>query len=257
MLRKLWAFYKRDLQLASTYRFSFFYDLFRTAGLFISFFFIGKLVGGDYFRFVLVGIVSSGFMGTALSGLNQTLSFERGHGTLETILLTPTSLTAVAFGKILGELTLVTLKAGSYIFLGSLLFHVDLSQANWVAFTLVTLLTVATFLGLGMISAGFVLVWREVSPLELFFGGISRFLGGVYFPVTVFPNWLKGVASWMPFTYALEAVRKSLIQGFPLAALGQELKALLGFSLFFIPVGYFFFRRAWSEARRQGSLGFF
>ena len=255
MLRKVWAFYKRDLQMALTYRFSFFYGLLQTTALFLSFFFIGKLVGGDYFRFVLVGIVFSGFMGTSLGGLSQTLSFERGHGTLETILLTPTSFTAVALGKIFWELTAVSLRAGIYVLVGIYLFKVDISQANWVAFIPVTVLTVTTFLGLGMISAGFLLIWRETGPLEFLIGGLSRFLAGVYFPVTVFPGWLKGVASWMPFTYALEAVRKSLIQGASLTALRQELAVLLGFSLFFIPVGYFFFRRAWSEARRQGSLG--
>ena len=62
IVRKLWAFSKRDWQLALTYRLTFLMEVVRTIGLLLSFFFIGKLFtgtasnallepyGGDYFR---------------------------------------------------------------------------------------------------------------------------------------------------------------------------------------------------------------
>jgi ABC-2 type transport system permease protein len=268
LLRKIWAFYKRDFQIRLTYRFGFLSEIIRTAALFVSFFFIGKLVtgagphpalaayGGDYFRFVLLGVILSTFMHAALSGATQTIGFERGQGTLEAVLLTPTPLAVLLIGKTLWELTQVTLKAAAYLLLGILLLGVRLPEANWTAASAVVLLTVAIFLGLGLISAGFFLVTREGSPIEVILGWSSQFLAGVYFPVAILPGWLKEVSAWMPFTYSLEAARKTLLGGIPAEGIARELAVLLAFSLVILPAGLGFFRWAFRKARLQGTLGF-
>lgn len=267
LLRKIWAFYKRDFQIKLTYRFGFFSEIVRTASLFVSFFFIGRLVtgagphpalaayGGDYFRFVLLGIVSSGFMGTSLGAVNRIIGFERGQGTLETILLTPTSLTALAIGKTLWELTSVTLKAALYLFIGTFLFRIDFSGANWLALLPTLVFTTIIFFGFGLFSAGYSLVTRESSPIDSLLSWGSQFLAGVYFPVALLPGPLRQISDWLPFTYALEAVRKSLIQGVGLGEISQDLIVLSGFSLAILPLGLVFFRWAFQKARLQGTLG--
>ena len=257
MFRKLWAFYKRDWQLAMTFRLNAFQAPLRTLALLLPFFFIGKIVkDGNYFRFVLLGIAFSQFMGTALGGFKRMIAFERGHGTLEAILSTPTSFTAMALSRTLWDLTAVSAQTAVYLLIGSLFFHVDLSQANWIAFLPVIALTAGTFLGLGMVFAGFSLVWRGGSPLEFLFGGGSRFLSGVYFPVGILPAWLRVFSQCLPLTYALEAIRKSLVHGASLFTLGREVGVLLVFSILLIPAGWFFFRWSLAEARRLGTLGF-
>jgi ABC-2 type transport system permease protein len=205
MAAKIWAFYKRDVLLAASYRFSFLMDLARTFFFLLSFFFIGRLVdqgapggvlapyGGDYFRFVLLGVVMSGFMGTALGAISETISFEQSNGTLEAIFLTPTSLTALAAGKILWRLTAIGLKAAMLLLVGVFIFHVNFSQAAWGPVIVVTLLTVTAFTGIGFLSAGCLLAWRESGPLERLADGVSRFLGGVYFPF-----FRTGCRSWPP-----------------------------------------------------------
>lgn len=268
VLRKIWAFYKRDFQMKLTYRFGFFSEIVRTAALFVSFFFIGKLVtgagphpalaayGGDYFRFVLLGIVLSGIMGTSLGSIHRILGFEKGQGTLEAILLTPTPFMLLAIGKTLSELSLVTLKAAIYLLIGAFLFRIDFSGANWMAVLPVLVLTAGVFLGFGMISAGFFLVTQEASPIESLVGWTSQFLAGVYFPVAILPEWLRQIAGWLPFTYALDAARKSLIQGVSLGAISRDLLVLSGFSVLILPLGFAFFRWAFQKARLQGTLGF-
>ncbi len=268
MLRKLWAFYKRDFQIHLTYRFGFFFGLAHAFVSLLLFFFIGKLFGtigthpylapygGDYFRFVLLGIAFSNVMSTSLGSLNQTISFERGHGTLEAILLTPTSFLTVALGRALWDISLVIAKVAMYLAVGAWFFGADFSRANWIATLPIVLLTVTTFLGLGMISAGFVLLTREASPIDLVLAWASRFLAGVYFPVAVFPEWLSRLSMWMPLTHTVDAVRKSLILGAPLDAIGRELMMLLGFSTLFFPAGLLFLHWAFDRARSRGSLAF-
>ena len=268
MFRKLWAFYKRDWQLARARHFAVLTAPLQIFASLLPFFFIGKIVkgsslhssldgyGGDYFRFVLLGIAFSGFMNTALGGFKRMIAFERGHGTLEAILSTPTSLRAMAVGRTLWDLTGVTVRILVYLLVGSLFFHVNLSRANWAASLPVIALTVGTFLGLGMILAGFSLIWRESAPFEFLLGGSSRFLAGVYFPVAVLPPWLQTFSHFLPFTYSLESVRKSLLEGAPLSVLGRETITLCLFSSLLLPAGWFFFRWSLNQARRQGILGF-
>ena len=267
-LHKLWAFYKRDWQLTLTYPLTFLMNLAHSVALLVSFFFIGKLFkgvgthpaliayGGDYFQFVLLGIAFSGFMTTVLSSARITTSFERETGTLETILLTPTSFTGIAIGRALGDLMLVTGKVAIYLLFGAFFFRIDLSHANWVALLPTITFTVTSCLGLWMLSAGLFLLTREVSPLERVLVWGSRLLGGVYFPIAMLPQWLKQVSACLPLTYTLEAVRRSLIQEASIQAIAQELGALLVFSVFLLPAGIFFFHWALNQARRQGSLGF-
>ena len=245
-----------------TYRFGFFNVLFKTFAGLLPFFFIGKMVqlgtyGGDYFRFVLLGIAFSGLMSSTLTGFKQMISFEQGHGTLEALLATPTSLRAMALGRTLWNLTTVIAQMAVYLFIGSFVFHADFSQANWLASIPVMTFTTGTFLGLGMIQAGFFLIGRgESSPLEFFLGNGSRFLAGVYFPLSVFPHWLQSPSQFLPFTFALEAVRKSLLLGMSLSLLRKEIFILFVCSASLIPTGWIFFRWALAYARRQGTLGF-
>ena len=268
MLRKLWAFYKRDWQIAATNRFRIFHMFGSVIASLAGLYFVGKLLraggenpylkayGGDYFRFVLLGIITSGLMGTALRSFTQMIHSERGHGTLEMILLTPTSLTAMALGKTLWDLTRVVIRVAVLLLLGSLLFHADFSKANWLALILAGTLTAGIFLGIGMITAGLSLLWRESAPFETLFHGISQFLAGVYFPVEIIPSWLQTASHLLPLTHSLRLIRRTLIEGISLSAVGKELAILSGFFLVCLPLGFLFFRWALTEARRQGSLGF-
>jgi ABC-2 type transport system permease protein len=266
-MNKIWAFYKRDLQLAMTYRFGFLIDVGQIFIQLISFFFIAKLFnggksgalldsyGGDYFSFVLIGIAFSGFMSTALGVFPATISFEQGSGTLEAILMTPTPIGILAGGKALSELTLVTIKAAICLVFGILFFHADFSKAHWGPALVSVVLTVFIFLSVGMMSAAFILAWRESGPIEFIVAGASRFLAGVYFPIAVFPGWLRTVAKWVPLTYTLEVVRKSLMVGSSFSVLSRDLFILGLFALFLLPLGLFLFQWGFREARKQGNLG--
>lgn len=271
LLSKSWAFFKRDFQLALTFRYSFLMDFARGMALFVSFFFIGRLFetggvsahpllagyGGDYFRFVFLGIVLSGLMAGSTNSIGNLIASERGHGTLEAVLLTPTPFAVLVLSKMVWDLGVLLGKLFVYLAVGALIFRIDLSRANWPAAGGVLLLTAGAFFGLGMISAGFNLLLRENAPLEGLFAGASRFLAGVYFPVAVLPTWLQKCSAWVPLTHSLEAARKALVLGAPWGALKTELAVLAGLALALVPAGLFFFRRAFQQARRQGNLGFY
>jgi ABC-2 type transport system permease protein len=158
--------------------------------------------------------------------------------------------------KTFWDLVWVGLKVIFYLLLGIFIFQVDFSRANWTATLAIAIFTAGTFLGLGMISASYTLVFREASPVELVLGGASRFLAGVYFPIALFPEWLRNLSVLLPLTQSLEAIRKSLILGAPVEAVAKELSTLSVFSLVLLPLGLIGFRWALKEARLRGNLGF-
>ncbi len=266
IIAKLYAFLLRDWRLARSYRMNFFFDIVQTLTLFLSFFFIGKLIlpqaavrgaviGGNYFRYVFLGIAFSAYMTAALGSVSDAIGFERGYGTLEAILVTPTSFPTIAVAKALWEMALVTVKVGFYLLLGVFVFKTDLSHARWIPTVLTLGLTIGTFLGIGLFSAGLQLLTREGNPLDSFLGWTSRFLGGAYFPTSVLPLWLTKVSAWLPLTYTLAAVRKSLIAGEGVNAIRPELAVLAAFAIVFLPLGALFFGWSFKQARHQGQLG--
>ncbi|MEK6704161.1 MAG: ABC transporter permease [Bdellovibrionota bacterium] len=266
--RKIWAFYVRDFEIAMTFRFKLLQDLLRISGLLFSFFFIGKVVGaahdsqllsaygGDYFRFVLLGIAVSGFMSASLSTITRIISTERAQGTLEAILLTPTTLSSLLVGKTMWEISITAVKICCYLLFGMLILGMEIPQANpWSALP-TAFLIVTTFLGLGMMSAAFNLITREASPVEMLLNWGSQFFGGVYFPVAVLPVLLQKMSAFLPLTCALEAMRKSLIHGAGCGDLKRELMVLSICTAVFLPLGLMTFKQALRKAKQQGTLGF-
>jgi ABC-2 type transport system permease protein len=41
------------------------------------------------------------------------------------------------------------------------------------------------------------------------------FLGGIFFPLEAMPDWLRGVATFMPLTYLGDALRQTMVGGTP------------------------------------------
>lgn len=262
-LRQAAAFLRRDLLLQSSYRSAFVLNL---VGVFFSvaiFHYLGRLVGPavmgklggrDYFSFVLIGIAFYNYLGTALNSFSGSLRQAQLTGTLEPVLVTPVGIPTFLLGSAIYHFLYTSLTAVSYLVIAAIFFGLDLSQANAGGALLTLLLTILAFSGLGILSAAFTLVWKRGDPLAFLLGSASALLGGVYFPTQVLPGWLQAIASWIPLTYALSAMRRSLADGAPLGVVAPDLWKLALFAAVLIPLSVAAFAAALSKARRDGSL---
>lgn len=129
-----------------------------------------------------------------------------------------------------------------------------MGRADILSCGLVLALTVASFAGLGAISAEFTLLFKRGDPVSGLVGGLSRFLGGVYFPVAIFPGWLQKVSYLLPLTHSLEAMRLALLKGASVSALRTHLAVLALFAVVLTVSGLAFFRMALRKAMKDGSL---
>jgi ABC-2 type transport system permease protein len=259
------AFLRRDFALALSYRLSF---LLQIGGIFFSvaiFFFLSELFGttvapqleeygGNYFSFVLIGLAFTGFLGLSLTSFASSIREGQVMGTLEIMLLSPTHLSAILLSSSLWGYLLTTLRVVLYLIVGAFVFGADLGNANIGGALLIMLLSIASFTGIGVLSAAVVLIVKKGDPVALIINGVSSLLAGVFYPVAVLPDWLEPVSSVLPLTYALDAMRLAMLQGQSIYELRSDILVLLVFTVVLTPISFLVFRRALKRAKQEGSL---
>ena len=261
------AFLRRDLLLQTSYRFAF---VLQFAGVFFNmlvFYFLSTMVGagaapylepygGDYFSFVLIGLAFSGYFGVGLNSFSGNLREAQTTGTLEAMLMTPTSLRTIILSSSLYDYGFVTLQVFVYLFLGVLLFDVQLT-GNIPAALLILVLTIISMTAIGIVAASFIMVLKRGDPVTWLFNSIGLLLGGVYYPVRVMPDWLQTLSRLIPVTYALDAMRRALLTGATFQELLPDIIALVVFCVVLAPLSLFIFRQAVYRAKVDGSLAHF
>jgi len=261
---RLAAFLRRDLRESLSYKFafvtSFFGILFSTA----TFYFVAKLVppgtaslepfGGDYFSFAVVGVAFASLLGMFQAGLPAVIRSAQVSGTLEAVLLTPASMPTVLIGSSLYALVFQSFRTALHLALAVLVFGMKLGPVDWAGALAVFALTALCFLGVGILSASFILVYKLGNPFGWILGGISGLLGGMVFPVSLLPPWLRWASSLLPVTYALDGMRRSLLAAAGFAAVLPDIAALAAFNVVLLPLSLLAFRAALRKAKRDGTL---
>jgi ABC-2 type transport system permease protein len=267
--RKVTAFLVRDFLWDLSYPFSFFWRGSNILFNLITFYFLGYLVsgstagylsgygGGGYFPFVLVGLALSAFQGVALGSISSAIQYGMYTGTLESMLVTPTSLSTIVFSSVLYQFVSSLLNILLYLFFGAVLFGFSLAKANLLSAAVMMALSLLAHLPLGIFSASFLLVFKRGDPVTSLVGSLSSLLGGVYFPLAVLPGWLQSVSFFLPFTHALEGLRQAVLNGRNLLELSTQVAVLSIFAVTLLPLSLAVFSYAIHQAKRLGTLSQF
>lgn len=86
---------------------------------------------------------------------------------------------------------------------------------------------------------------------------IALFFSGVYFPITVLPEFLQPVAIFVPFYYSIEGLRKSLRPTIITAENHGVCLEIIPFSYWGYFAGNFYFSMGIEKAKIDGSLAFY
>lgn len=265
ILPKVFAFLKRDFLIAISYKLQF---VMQVASIFIStvtFFFLSKLIGpgignqlgpygGDYFSFVIIGVAFTDYLTVSLNTFSSQIRNAQVEGTIEALLVTPTSVPTILFSSTLYTFFFTSLRIVFYILFSTMFFGLQIQLTSFLSFIITLALTVAAFSGIGLISAAFIIVFKQGSPVSWAVSLGSGLLGGVFYPVSVLPGWLIPVSSLLPITHALEAMRQVLLNGAPLHAVYDSILILTLFAAILLPTGLLAFGYGLRLARKEGSL---
>jgi len=261
---KLLAFLRRDFIEASSYKLNFVYTLGGIVFSSATFYFVGRLVpggsaslapyGGDYFSFAVVGVAFSGLLGIFQEGPAGMIRSAQVAGTLEALLVTQTSVPTILVGSSLYSFLFAALRTIIHLAVALVLFGLKLGTVNVPAALAILVMTAVCYLSIGILSACFVLVFKMGNPVGWIFSSVSGFLGGMIFPVSVLPSWIRWVSPLLPFTHSLEGLRRSLLTSASFGDVLPSIAALGAFSAVLLPAGLILFRFALRKAKRDGTL---
>jgi ABC-type polysaccharide/polyol phosphate export permease len=122
---------------------------------------------------------------------------------------------------------------------------------------LVLIFMIMSHLGLGIAVAGIVLVYKQADPVTFMISLFMEFFAGALFPLQLLDNYpvLAVASQLMPYTYALDALRKSLIQGATIANADIlfDLGVLIIYAVILLPLGLWSFRVGYDKIRMEGT----
>lgn len=204
---------------------------------------------------LLVGAVIWAYLGIIFEVLTETVAWERWEGTIEYTFMAPLSRPVHLAGMGLFAIVYGLVRAVLLFAVVAAFFDLSLADADFIAALVVLAVASISFVGIGMMTAVLPLISPEKgTQLGFVAQGILLVVSGVYYPVTVLPEWMQWLAVVSPATYALEGTRDALLDGEGLAALGDELWPLLVIGAVAIPLGLAVFRLGERHAKRHGKL---
>ncbi|MCR8487851.1 MAG: ABC transporter permease [Crenarchaeota archaeon] len=213
--------------------------------------------GQSYFTFALIGIAISHYVTASLRSLSITLRFEQFHGTLESVLSTPTSFIIIFLGDVLYYFLYSTAFLVLIIGIGlALNAALVINLETILTLSILVILLVLANLPIGIISAAMVLRFKQGDPIGWLITWINNLLSGVFFPVLLLPTQLRFVSLLLPLTFSLDAIRYSLIWGANL--LHSRIIRDILYMVIYIVVGYpisiKIFSIAYDSVRKRGEL---
>jgi len=113
---------------------------------------------------------------------------------------------------------------------------------NWLAIVGFVALGALTFTSIGYVIASFARTEEAANGMTSVVQFPLMFLSGIFFPLEIMPDWLRGVASFMPLTYLGDALRQSMVGGAPFQPLPIDALVLVGWLAVTLGISARYFR---------------
>lgn len=198
--------------------------------------------GNEYIDFIAPGVLSWGLGNAALFGIAFMLVHWRRDDLLRLIRLTPARASGVVLARL--AVALVIGVAQCLLFIAvAMLPPFNMTVAGpWPLALPIVLLTIATFLALGLIIGSAVKTPEAVGAVANCVVIPMAFLSGAFIPVELMPGWLQSVSYAMPLRYVDDALVYSLAGAGEAKSYWIACLALLGFAAVFTAVGLRLFK---------------
>jgi ABC-2 type transport system permease protein len=198
-----------------------------------------KVTSLDYYALSMTAMF---LMFGAMFGAFSTVR-ERREQTMSRMLSTPAPRSAVVGGKMLGVFLLGAAQFGALYAFTALVLHVQWGL-HPVATVLVALAEIAAVTGLATLISGLAKSERGVGGIGPMVVQIQALVGGAFFPITIFPEWLQWVRYLSVVGWAIEGWRRVQVEGMGVLGVIGPVSALLCFA------GAFYAFGVWRTAAR-------
>ncbi|WP_144561249.1 ABC transporter permease [Bacillus mycoides] len=196
----------------------------------------------DYLSYVILGAVFYSFAVSLLMIVSRTLITELREGTLDVLLLTPSS----RQGYFLGTAAQGVLRLGLEflaIFIFGLFFGLHFREVDMTSILLLFVIFFFSIFAQALVLGAFMLYFRDTYLTQNTLFIFMSLVSGVFFPVGYLPAFLQPMSVLMPLSHGLSAFRLCVIEGGNVASIQMELMWLLGLGAAYFIVGVWTMKR--------------
>lgn len=255
-LRASYAFVERNVFLVKRYwGWEIAWLVYSAAGA-LSITLIGKEQGDARLVLTLmIGAIFWNYLSILFTVIAEQIAWERWEGTLEYTMMAPVRRVSQLVGSVGFAVVYGLIHTAAIMTILVLFFGLDLSHADFASAAVLMLVGSLSFVGIGMMAAILPLIWVERGAQMTFvLQSVLLLVSGVYYSISILPEWMQVISRFSPATYVLDGVRKGLIEGTPITEMWPDIWPLVVMAIVLIPAGIWIFGRAERYAKRTGKL---
>jgi ABC-2 type transport system permease protein len=214
-----------------------------------------KIVGGDWFSFVLFGWAFLQYLQVSLFTFASNLREEQVAGTLEMLLATPEREETIVLSLAAWDYLWQTFQIAVLLSIATMFgLHWSFVPAGLLPAALLVLLTLAVYVGIGLVAAAWTIHFKKGAAVSVVASAAATIFGGVVFPPETLGPRLSMVSKLVPATWVNHGLRTTLLAGGSWREVGGDFAALTIFAILSLPAGLILFRFALEGARKRGDL---
>ena len=182
---------------------------------------------------------------------------EQQLGTLEQNLLTPTNIFVILVGVSLFGLSQAAIQFAATLIVGGIIFNVlyQILAPTMLLSIFIIVVGLIPMYGLSFVIGSIVIKYKEansiISMLQTFFA----FIIGIFYPVTLFPFYLRVIAYLLPLTIPLQDARAVLLNTQVVIDIWIDLSIIVIFSIIWPILGYFMFLKVEEMLKKGEGVG--
>ena len=205
--------------------------------------------------YLIIGTLVWRYLSNIFLLTSEVIAWERWEGTIEYTLMAPVQRWVHLVGQTGYSLIYSLITSLLIGIVMALFFELDLSNSNLLGAAAVILAGSLSLVAIGIIASILPLLYPERgAQMTNVIQASFLLISGVYYPITVLPEWMQALAILSPVTYVLDGTRAAVLEGAALPALMQYILPLLVLGIIALPLGIRAFKTAENYAKRSGKL---
>ena len=196
----------------------------------------------DYLSYCILGGLLYSFSVSLLMITSRTLITELREGTLESLLLTPSTRKGYFLGYVAQGLIRIMMEFLVIIAIGSL-FGLHLQQINWFHVLIVLAILILSTFSMALVLGPFMLFFRDTYITQNTLFVLMGLVCSITFPSDFLPEGVRWISHIMPLTYGVDALRMVWIEGVAINDLLTPLLKIVILGLIYLPIGSYLMKR--------------
>ncbi|MFC3025359.1 ABC transporter permease [Vibrio zhugei] len=166
---------------------------------------IGQMHGFSYMEYIVPGLIMMSVITNSYSNVASSFFSAKFQKNIEELLIAPVPTYVIILGYVMGGVCRGLLIG--ILVTGVSLFFVDLQVQHWWIIVATVFMTSVVFALGGLINAIFARSFDDISIVPTFVLTPLTYLGGVFYSISLLPEFWQGVSKINPIVYMVNAFR--------------------------------------------------